>query len=73
MSKLESLLIEIFEVKEEKNIVIKSQQYERAAHLRDRERILERDFYILLNGEDSKYDWKKYEDCVDKYCVVTSE
>lgn len=63
---LDGLLIEIFNIKEQKNFVVRSQQYEKAAMLRDSERTLERKIFAILYG-DEDYDTKKYEVAINKY------
>lgn len=65
---LNKTLTRIYEIKEEKNSVVRSQQYEKAAKLRDEERTLERKAYcILFDTTDDSYDWAKYEDGIIKY------
>ena len=65
---LNKILIQIYEIKKQKNDVVRNQQYEKAAKLRDIERNLEREAYCLLfNSTDDSYDWKKYEEGITKY------
>lgn len=65
---LNKALTRLYEIKEEKSVVVRNQQYEKAAKLRDEERTLERKAYcILFDTTDDSYDWKKYEDGVRKY------
>lgn len=65
---LNKMLIQLYEIKKQKNDVVRNQQYEKAAKLRDIERNLEREAYCLLfNSTDDSYDWKKYEEGIVKY------
>lgn len=70
MSELDILIIKVCEIKEQKNTIVRDQQYEKAAALRDIERNTEKKIYYILydvNGDDSGYDWKKYEFGINKY------
>lgn len=67
-SELSKMLIQLYEIKKQKNDVVRNQQYEKAAKLRDIKRNLEREAYCLLfNSTDDSYDWNKYDDGIRKY------
>ena len=54
---LNKTLTRIYEIKEEKNSVVRNQQYEKAAKLKDEERTLERKAYcILFDTTDDSYE-----------------
>ncbi len=65
--KIKSILIRIFEIKLEKQDIVRNQQYEKVAQLRDMERQLERTIYCLLYGTDDSYDYRKYDDALVIY------
>ena len=48
--KINNLIINLYDVKAEKNSIIKKQMYERAAFLRDEERTIERNLYSMIFG-----------------------
>lgn len=50
--KINNLIINLYDVKGEKNTVIRKQMYEKAAFLRDREREIERNLYSMIFGGD---------------------
>lgn len=65
---LNKTLTRLYEIKEEKSVVVRSQQYEKAAKLRDEEKNLSRKAYcILFDTTDDSYDWNKYDDGIRKY------
>jgi hypothetical protein len=46
--KINNLIINLYDVKAEKNSVIKKQMYEKASFLRDEERTIERNLYSMI-------------------------
>ncbi len=53
---MEELLYKLEEIRIEKNSVIKAQKYEIASRLRDQEKQVYREIYILLN-DNNNYQW----------------
>ncbi len=50
MEEIENIIIELFQIKRDKRYVILSQQYEKAAQLRDSEKMLEDKLYEKIFG-----------------------
>lgn len=66
------LLIDLFEINNNKHLAIQNQRYEDGAILRDRERILERMIYKNLVGCDEdweKFNYKAYYDFIKEYLM----
>ena len=67
------LLIDLLEVKEKKNDAIELQNYEVAASLRDKERILERMVYRELLGYTDenweRFNYKEYDTFISDYIL----
>ena len=70
MSKIDELLIEMFECKRLKSELIRYQKYDSAASARDTERSLSEKLYKLIIEKDDVgfLGWVDYEKVVDKYC-----
>ena len=70
MSKIDELLIEMFECKRLKSELIRYQKYDSAASARDTERLLSEELYKLIIEKDDVgfLGWVDYEKVVDKYC-----
>jgi hypothetical protein len=64
--KINNLICELFDIKYEKVIVVKKQQYENAARLRDVERIVESKLYTLI-FPNKDYDWSKLKEWLVTY------
>jgi len=68
MKGIDTLLIENFELKLKKHEVVKNQQYEKAARLRDSEKYIERKVWELLSGKSvDEYDYKEYDKMISSY------
>ena len=65
---LNSLFFELSDVKFMKSKTIHSQEYEKAAELRDAERTLEQKIYSIIYGGEI-YDPKKLSDGLNDYCL----
>lgn len=65
--KLNNLICELFDIKFEKNEVVKSQHYEKAAELRDKERGIERKLFPLIFPSNQLYDWEKLKNWIRIY------
>ena len=70
MSKIDDLLIEMFECKRLKSQLIMCQKYDSAASARDTERSLSEELYKLIIEKDDVgfLGWVDYEKVIDKYC-----
>jgi hypothetical protein len=70
MSKIDELLIEMFECKRIKSEFIRYQKYESAASARDTERSLSEKLYKLIIEKDDVgfVNWVDCEKVIDKYC-----
>jgi hypothetical protein len=66
------LLIDLFEINNNKHLAIQNQRYEDGSILRDRERKLERIIYKNLVGCDEdweKFNYKAYYDFIKNYLM----
>ncbi len=67
------LLIDLLEVKERKHLAIDTQNYQDAAIIRDRERILERMVYRELIGYSDEnwetFNYKSYDNFITDYIL----
>ena len=54
--KINNLIFELFDIKYEKGLVVKKQQYENAARLRDDERKVEDKLYSVIFPKNSDYN-----------------
>jgi hypothetical protein len=66
------LLIDLFEINNNKHLAIQNQRYEDGAILRDKERKLERMIYKNLVGCDENwktFNYKSYYDFIKKYLM----
>jgi len=66
------LLIDLFEINNNKHLAIQNQRYEDGSILRDRERKLERIIYKNLVGCDEdweKFNYKAYYDFIKEYLI----
>jgi hypothetical protein len=70
---MDKLILELIEVKYEKSICAKNQEYEKAAHLRDTEKKLEKKIYhIITKSEtDKHYMPRTYNETIDNYIIET--
>lgn len=67
---LQSKIVEYFNLREIKEGHIRVQNYEQVAINREAERKVAREVYEMACGKcESGYDWKKYEDWIDEYCI----
>jgi hypothetical protein len=66
---MDTLILELLEVKYEKSLFAKKQEYEKAAHLRDTEKSLEKKIYHIIAGNetDKHYTTKLYQETIDNY------
>jgi hypothetical protein len=66
---MDKLILELIEVKYEKSICAKNQEYEKAAHLRDTEKSLEKKIYHIIAGNeiDKHYMSRIYQETIDNY------
>jgi hypothetical protein len=68
---MDNLILELIEVKYEKSQCARNQEYEKAAHLRDTEKILEKKIYHIISGNeiDKHYTTKVYQETIDNYVI----
>ena len=68
---MDNLILELIEVKYEKSQCARNQEYEKAAHLRDTEKILEKKIYHIIscNEIDKHYTTKVYQETIDNYVI----
>lgn len=68
---MDKLILELIEVKYEKSVCAKNQEYENAARLRDTEKYLEKKIYHIIVGNeiDKHYMPKIYQETIDNYIV----
>ena len=69
MSKIDELLIEMFECKKLKSDLIRCQKFDSAASARDTERSLSEELYkLIIEKDDLGFGWVDYDKVIDKYC-----
>ena len=68
---MDNLILELIEVKYEKSQCARNQEYEKAAHLRDTEKNLEKKIYHIISGNeiDKHYTLKVYMETIDNYII----
>ena len=68
---MDNLILELIEVKYEKSQCARNQEYEKAAHLRDTEKTLEKKIYHIISGNeiDKYYTTKVYQETIDNYVI----
>ena len=68
---MDNLILELIEVKYEKSQCARNQEYEKAAHLRDTEKTLEKKIYHIISGNeiDKHYTTKVYMETIDNYII----
>ena len=68
---MDNLILELIEVKYEKSQCARNQEYEKAAHLRDTEKNLEKKIYHIISGNeiDKHYTTKVYQETIDNYVI----
>ena len=66
---MDKLILELIEVKYEKSQCARNQEYEKAAHLRDTEKSLEKKIYHIIAGNeiDKHYMPRIYQETIDNY------
>jgi hypothetical protein len=68
---MDKLILKLIEVKYEKSICARNQEYEKAAHLRDTEKTLEKKIYHLITKTetDNIYITRVYMETIDNYVI----
>jgi hypothetical protein len=68
---MDNLILELIEVKYEKSQCARNQEYEKAAHLRDTEKTLEKKIYHLITKTetDNIYITRVYMETIDNYVI----
>jgi hypothetical protein len=68
---MDKLILELIEVKYEKSQCARNQEYEKAAHLRDTEKTLEKKIYHLITKTetDNIYITRVYMETIDNYII----
>lgn len=68
---MDKLILKLIEVKYEKSQCARNQEYEKAAHLRDTEKTLEKEIYhrITETEKDKHYTTKVYMETIDNYII----
>lgn len=68
---MDNLILKLIEVKYEKSSCARNQEYEKAAHLRDTEKTLEKRIYhIITKSEtDKHYTTKTYQEVINDYVI----
>jgi len=68
---MDNLILELIEVKYEKSQCARNQEYEKAAHLRDTEKTLEKKIYHLITKTetDNIYITRVYMETIDNYII----
>lgn len=66
---MDNLILELLELKYEKSLCARNQQYEKAAHMRDNEKILEKKLYHIISKTqtDEHYKNKTYQEIINNY------
>ena len=59
MNNIDGLILEMLEIKQQKNIVVQKQQYENAANLRDKERDIEKNIFSMV-FPDEEHDYVSF-------------
>lgn len=68
MNQIDSLILDMLDIRLKKHKSIKRQNYDRAAHYRDKEKEISRKIYHLFTDISETYDWRIFEQKIDKYC-----
>jgi hypothetical protein len=68
---MNNLILELIEVKYEKSQCARNQEYEKAAHLRDTEKTLEKRIYHIITKSktDKHYTTKTYQEIINNYVI----
>ena len=68
---MDNLILELIQVKYEKSQCARNQEYEKAAHLRDTEKTLEKKIYHLITKTetDNIYITRVYMETIDNYVI----
>ena len=68
MNQIDSLILDMLDLRLKKHKSIKRQNYDRDDYYRDKEKEISRKIYHLFTDMSESYDWRLFETRIDKYC-----
>ena len=68
---MDNLILELIELKYQKSLCARKQEYEKAAQIRDKEKILEKKIYHIITETktDNIYTTRVYQETIDNYVI----